>query len=895
MKHPILFVLSLFTTIAFGQINKGKKLAQKGDYQAAIQAFENDLEKPVNKPIALIELAKIYGNKRFEGQDRTIAYQHITRAAKEYKTLAPKYKQKLQQQSVNLPNIEKLRNDLVFAAYKAVKKNPSIPDADLFLATYKTANNQQIEQVTRLRNELAFGKAIEKGSFAVMEDSYERYYKSCERFDPDLAELAQKKLFEFYIQENGWRLYPVFEKKYPFNIYVQDEKVAYEYIKIVRQKDQAKFWEFIQAYPKSPFVYLAQYEIVASIRYNPSLEQYDKFLRAFPKAEASASLWDEFYQAFLKEKGQMGIFDFARLYPDYPNQEALKQALQQAKNEQDKPLFEQAKQSKNSAFIMQVIEQEPNSPLIAELEEPLAKALEIDPLFKGAKYFLKRFPNSTYYDQVLDVLYDEYVKDGELATINQFMMEYPEYKNLEKQQKDLKLAEQGAALNLNQGNVAAQKAAYEAYIQAAAPKERAFVALQRLLEPMIQQEDWAGALTTLEQWASYFGEEHPKIISLRALLMAPKPEQAKTALPTGINSGAHEYAPLISSNNQQLFFNRLTTNTPITYESNYKNGVWQTPNPLASNDNEQSVSNLLSISWDQNSRFCFEQNKQAGDIVELEWDGTTWNPTNEITRYINTPSWEADAMCSSDGRVLLYVSEGDQVLDLKHEGNVAGFHGSNTGNRDIFILIQDENGNWLPPKNLGAVINTPFAERTPYLHPDMRTLYFSSDGHGGFGRLDVYKTTRLDDTWTNWSKPVNLGKGVNSAQNDWSYTTDVWGKQAYFASSNTNGSEGIYTAPVPRLQQPLPVSCLKVSFKTASDKAVQAVEIRWESLDNPTIKGSAKTFPDSNQLIAAFPKGQHYRYTIQKEGYLPITKELHIPLTSEKSFEEVIQLTPLGN
>ena len=64
------------------------------------------------------------------------------------------------------------------------------------------------------------------------------------------------------------------------------------------------------------------------------------------------------------------------------------------------------------------------------------------------------------------------------------------------------------------------------------------------------------------------------------------------------------------------------------------------------------------------------------------------------------------------------------------------------------------------------MINTAYCDRMPFLHPDMKTLYFSSDGHGGLGKMDVFKSTRLNDNcWDCWSEPINLGIEINTI--DW--------------------------------------------------------------------------------------------------------------------------------
>src|SRR5690606_30118497 len=79
--------------------------------------------------------------------------------------------------------------------------------------------------------------------------------------------------------------------------------------------------------------------------------------------------------------------------------------------------------------------------------------------------------------------------------------------------------------------------------------------------------------------------------------------------------------------------------------------------------------------------------------------------------------------------------------------------------------------------------NTSKVEYSPFLAADNRTLYFSSDGHGGFGGSDIFYTRRLDDTWKKWTTPVNIGKEINTTAWDAYYTVTARGDYAYFVST----------------------------------------------------------------------------------------------------------------
>ena len=113
-----------------------------------------------------------------------------------------------------------------------------------------------------------------------------------------------------------------------------------------------------------------------------------------------------------------------------------------------------------------------------------------------------------------------------------------------------------------------------------------------------------------------------------------------------------------------------------------------------------------------------------------------------------------DTMLAADGRILLFSAYGKCPNHAVQDSY------------NLYVSFLDSTGAWGKPIELGITVNTPFAERFPHLHPDLHTLYFSSEGHGSIGGLDVFMTTRLDDSWTHWSQPVNIGKGINTTHDD---------------------------------------------------------------------------------------------------------------------------------
>ena len=127
----------------------------------------------------------------------------------------------------------------------------------------------------------------------------------------------------------------------------------------------------------------------------------------------------------------------------------------------------------------------------------------------------------------------------------------------------------------------------------------------------------------------------------------------------------------------------------------------------------------------------------------------------------------------------------------------------NSDRDDIYVSLLGDSG-WSRPENLGDGINTDFSETTPYLAADGRTMYFSSDRSGGQGSHDIYLTKRLGNGWTSWRKPVNIGPPVNTSAYDAYYTLAAKGDYAYFLSSSESGKKDIFRIAIE--QEPEPVA-----------------------------------------------------------------------------------------
>jgi len=106
------------------------------------------------------------------------------------------------------------------------------------------------------------------------------------------------------------------------------------------------------------------------------------------------------------------------------------------------------------------------------------------------------------------------------------------------------------------------------------------------------------------------------------------------------------------------------------------------------------------------------------------------------------------------------------------------------GLSDIYLVDINEDGTFGEPKNLGDHINTEGRETFPYISSSGK-LYFASDGHIGLGGLDVFVS--MPEEFNMFSTPFNIGKPVNSPEDDFTFIIDESTKTGYFASNRTGG------------------------------------------------------------------------------------------------------------
>ena len=142
--------------------------------------------------------------------------------------------------------------------------------------------------------------------------------------------------------------------------------------------------------------------------------------------------------------------------------------------------------------------------------------------------------------------------------------------------------------------------------------------------------------------------------------------------------------------------------------------------------------------------------------------------------YLNSTTWDSQAAISCDGRQLYFASTRPGGL----------------GGSDLYACYRLPDGSWSEPRNLGDGVNTAQDEEAPFLSNDGETLYFSSMGHGGLGDQDIYFSRYAPDR-ERWSKAINLGPPINSANRELGFHLTADGRRGFFASDRPGGLGGL--------------------------------------------------------------------------------------------------------
>lgn len=377
-----------------------------------------------------------------------------------------------------------------------------------------------------------------------------------------------------------------------------------------------------------------------------------------------------------------------------------------------------------------------------------------------------------------------------------------------------------------------------------------------------------------------------------------QPQNLKEDIPVerlsnNINSDFSETRPLIAPDGKTLYYSRAfhpenmggdNDENDIWYSIfNEKNNAWEKSKNLGAPLNNNGPNYISSITPDGNAMTVIlgneygKRNKMNPGVSVSTKTSEGWSKPkslNIINGFIE----------STDGNYFLATNKKVLIMAVDRYDAYGG--------KDLYVSFLQRDNRWTEPLNLGNDINSAHTESSPYLAADNETLYFSSKGFSGYGGSDVYISRRLDDTWTNWTEPENLGPDINSEGDDVFFNIPPSGQFAYYSKSQQEENSDIYKIAMPIFFQPAPVVNIKGKVIDEISNEPVVAKISYNLLPENSSVGFTMSDSITGEYEILLPAGSAYNYKTAANGY--IDKTDHIDLLDETNFIEIERIISLS-
>jgi outer membrane protein OmpA-like peptidoglycan-associated protein len=400
------------------------------------------------------------------------------------------------------------------------------------------------------------------------------------------------------------------------------------------------------------------------------------------------------------------------------------------------------------------------------------------------------------------------------------------------------------------------------------------------------------------------------VCGIVALLLAYSPALSqqvgseKENLGPSINSAYDEVYPLISPDGKTLYFVRkghpgnvpdfnLPENSRLRYKDDIwfsvrdDNNRWSEAKNIGQPLNNENYNYVCGVLPDNNTLLLGNYYLPDGSMIQgvsltqRDIDGWSFPRRLNFSRFSNKKQY-SEFSISPHANIL--------VMSIQPEDD---YYSRSFGSRDLYVSFIEDSGLWSAPKNIGEQVNSVNDEITPYLASDGKTLYFSSNRPGGLGKNDVYMTRRLDDSWLNWTAPVNLGYPVNTSGWDAYFTVPGSENFGYVVSTTDTaansatpgyGKSDIFRVKLASSISPSPVMIVFGKVRDIDGNVVPTTIIYERLKDNSPV-GTAVVNPSTGDYKIALPSGENYGFRAEADGYYPVSE--NIDLSNLSGYEEI--------
>lgn len=368
----------------------------------------------------------------------------------------------------------------------------------------------------------------------------------------------------------------------------------------------------------------------------------------------------------------------------------------------------------------------------------------------------------------------------------------------------------------------------------------------------------------------------------------------------GISTKEDEYLPFISPDNEFALFTRrqkhyisrglteqLVDKEVFTFSLKNENGQfeqgWEMEYPFNKMENEGAAT----LTIDNNNLYytvCIRNPKTNYlncDLYHSFFDKGHWSNIESLGEHINNPNtWESQPSVTSDGMSIFFASN--------REGGLGGY--------DIYQIRKNEKGEWSKPENVGTPINTPSNEKSPFIHTDSQTLYYSTEGQKGLGGYDIY-FCRQDENGV-WQEPKNIGYPINSFDDDLGFFASTDGRYGYYASNRLgdNYKWDIYSFPLYKEARPQKVLLVKGEIKVENNTEPIRARVQLKNMQTKTIT-EIPVNAYTGKYVAAILFKEDQVLTVKQEGYVYSSRYLSVEdttLNQPKTVDLIIKEIKVG-
>ncbi|MBR3946227.1 MAG: OmpA family protein [Bacteroidales bacterium] len=868
-KLAIIIILALIGKVVLSQTAVDfpyASMIEKGDFADAEKKIKEIYSKDSTDALNCYAMYSLYANEKNPNYNLDIAHRFILRCADMYKSLVEKGKAKCEKKNLNN---NMLQNAIAALEFRMARNANTVEAYQQFIDNHP-ASRETLE-AKQLRNALAYKQAESSNTISAYEEFIRNYPSGKE------SDMAQGKIYTLAYDKakmtNTEEAYRNYLQKYPNSPLAQ---VAEEQANIIQFNSETKkgdwvsYKKYIGRHPENKeLVDAAKKEIYEIATKNRDIEALD-YCTLRLSGERLDSVINLLHDIYI-ERRELEMFNTK--YGSIISQEMWTNDKKQIQynrmtNDSDWTSYKIyiGKNKSNTEFV----ELAKNKIFEIAMRTHDVAALDYC-VWNLTKSESKR-------DSALCLLHNIYINSNPWNGVDLFSRKYGRLVPQKFKEQDnrfkaaMKISDEinakyEAFNNFGRKDFEMNENDYQneaSIIKDLVPSHVAFGHLQNFIKDYIKDKKWDKALEVMKQYEDAFAgsREYEQLVKT---LEAPTEKDVKIISIGNLinNTKGEEYAPCITADERTLYFCGQHREDNLGGEDIYvsekdANRQWGEARLLSEINTVSGNEAPVSISADGTIMLLFK----SGLLYSSEKTADGWSEPKQLSNNINICKWQADAMITSDGQAMLFAANRQSKSEVENYGLTA----------NIFVSLLDKNGNWGKAIDLGPMINTPGTEdRSPFLHPDMKTLYFSSSRPSSLGGLDVFVSKRLgDDCWDCWSEPVNMGKEINTINNDYFYKISTDGKKAYFSNN-----EDILIMNIPNRMRPDVVATVSGKLVDKDNNPVDA-EIRWEDLQSGETVGRSKTDPTDGLFFIVLPLGKIYGYYVDNDSYFPISNSLDL-------------------